>query len=285
MIQTNVIKIQSLRLNVISRTGHLIQVRNHVKVHPWRKIRSSRESYLDPTRTPYTDPYNINEFLKDKRQKKAWQIVIPKNKDNRFNSFLWNKSYRSDPAEARHIAQTELEKFKQSVEQRGHARECKPYNPPEGVTETIIVILKQSLIDTGCEAFIEGNSDTDDLMIINLNNNLALKFSFISKCIEELGHDLPNSYINDMETVKDVVDYYNTAVRGLNSYAVMVRQQDSSLPGNLHLISDPIRFDKESDQFFNGYNAMPGIVSKIPGLRASKKHPILNQDEFQWPDI
>lgn len=274
-------------LSLKSPGGQLTQVRNHVKVHPWRKVRTTRECYLDPSKTPYTDPFNMNEFNVNNKQKKPWQIVIPKDRDNRYNAYKWNESYRSDPAEAKEISMKRFDAFQKSVESRGSAREYQPYSPPENVREKVLTLLKQSILESG-DKLDKINNDLktdDDILAINLNQSRGLKFSLLKNCIENFGHDLPNSYLNDIETVGDVVDYYNTPKRGVNAYTAMIRQQGSGLPENLYLIPEPERFNKESNDAFKGLNALPGIVSKVPGLRASKKYPVLNQDEFEWPDV
>lgn len=284
-MQTNIINnISNLRIR--SNIGQLIQVRNHVKMYPWRQARYARYSYLDNTKTPYTDPNCLNEFDKNKRQKKPWQVVVPKDKDNRFNAYLWNESYRSDPNDAKKVSYKRLESFEKSLLSRGHCRESKPYDPPDGVQDKVLGFLRESLVESGDQSAVCDKVKTDeDILAININASLPLKFSLLTKCIEEFGHDLPNSYLNDIDTVGDVVNYFMTPVRGMNSYAMMVRKQDNSLPENLHLISEPIRFDKQTDEYFQGYGALPGVVSRYPGLRGGKKYPTLNQDEFHWPDI
>lgn len=265
--------------------GDVIQVRNHVKIWPWRKNRNSRECYLDNTKTPYTDRHNINEFDKEKKQKKPWMLVIPKDKDNRFNSCKWNENYRSDPVEAKETAESKLKRFSDSLRSRGSARETKAYNPPDGVQARIFALYRESLLDSKESPESEmTNSSEDDLLAIDLNQSLRLKFNLISKCVEAFQHDLPTSWLNDVGTINDLVGYFSTPVRGVNPYSALVGNQ-SALPANLSLQPEPIRFDKETDEFFQGYNALPGLVCKIPGLRARKKYPILNQDEFQWPDI
>lgn len=262
--------------------GDVIQVRNHVKMYPWRKNRNSRESYLDNTKTPYTDRHNINEFDIKKRQRKPWTYVIPKDKDARFNSYKWNENYRSDPVEAKETAESKLRRFSDSLRSRGYAKETKAYDPPDGVQERILALYRESLLESPDSG--TANSSDDDILAIDLNQSIKLKFNLISKCVEAFQHDLPNSWLNDVGTMSDLVGYFSTQVRGVNPYSALVSHQES-LPVNLSLLPEPVRFDIETDEFFQGYNAYPGIVSKIPGLRARKKFPVLNQDEFQWPDI
>lgn len=263
-----------------SQLGCFVQKRAHVRVTPWRVIRTKRESYLDNTKTDYTDRRNINEFLSYKRKKKDWQIVIPKDKDNRFSSYHWNYTFRSDPEEAKKEARSRFQSLSDSLRARGSPRETDPYEPPEDVEERLLSIATSILVGEGAQQSV----NRDEILDIDLNKSKNLKFDFVSRCIDEFNRHMPSPFLNEMSTIRDVLEYFATPVRGLNPYSSLLRQE-SSLPVNLSLISEPIRFDKESDTFFGGHNALPGIISKVPGLRAAKKYPILNQDEFQWPDI
>lgn len=248
-------------------SGQIFQVRNHVKMYPWRRHRDAAYSHLDNTRTPYTDKHNINEFRSDERQLKPWQKVIYKDKDHRFNAYQRNDSYVSDPKRARGIAMDKFKSLADSLSSRGHARQRQAYSPPQDVEEKILGICKSV-----------GLQKEDSL------SDRELKFRFISACIATFNHHLPSSYLNDMDTVQDVIEYFSTEVLGVNPYDNLV-SKTNELPPNLAIIAEPHRFNKESDPMFGGHTALPGVVSRVPGLRAAKKYPVLNQDEFQWPDI
>lgn len=274
-----------LRAAINSRLN-FIQKRTHVKIYPIPYQKNRRETYMDPTKTPYTDRHNISEFqgVGEKRIKmrKPWMVVTPKEKEAQYNQYHWDDSYRSDPKEARKTAKEKLNSFKSSVMSRGGVKDSKPYDPPQDVSNRIRSIYKDILKDMEQAQ----PKQIDDLQpeCIDLNHSKLLKLSLISKCSEEFDHELPNSSLSYTLTLADLIEFYSTPVMGINSYAALVRQSDEP-PKNLHIIEEPTRFDIESDTFFKGYTAYPGLVSKINGLRASKKYPILNQEEFQWPDI
>lgn len=262
----------------------VVQVRHHVKMWPWRKIRTARESHLDNTKTPYTEGHNINEFKVSEKRKKPWQIVIPKDKDSRYNQMNWNPIYESDPVQAKEFSRSQMEKFEKSLIERGPSRESKPYEPPANVTDKVFAILKSTLLNSE-QTNSPTVSTTDDSLATFKLDSIDLKFKLLSKCIESFKHNLPSSYLNEINTVADVIDYFNRPVRGINSYAAMTKTQESLLPGNLYLLPEAIRFDKDNNSYFKDLNALPGTISKVPGLRGSKKYAVLNQDEFQWPDI
>lgn len=281
-MQSIIVKL-SVPQRLESATGHTIQIRNHVKNYPWRRNRLSRESCQDPTETPYTDRINMNEFDINKRKMKPWQRVTPKEKDNRFNAYKWNDSYKSDPKEAQQTAERRWEAFAQSVIDRGSARETRQYNAPDcdTVRQRVLSLYKSSSLKD--QDHIVDETD-DNILRLDLNHCRALKLSLISRCIEEFSHHLPTPYLNDICTIQDLVKYYSTSVRGLDPYTSLARK-DNELPPNLFLVTEPHRWDKETDKAFDGYNAYPGIIGVVPGLRGKKKYPTLNQEEFQWPDI
>lgn len=260
------------------------QVRHHSKMYPWRQNRSNRECYLDTSTPAYTDKHNINEFRPSKRQRKEWQKVIPKEFDNRYNAYTWNTNYKSNPTEAKETAQSRLKRFQDSLRIRGSARETESYTPPANVQESILNLLKGSLVEAQEGGSLDSLETDEKILDLNLDQARELKFNLICKCIEEFRHDMPSSFLNDIGTVRDVVDYFSTPVRGVNPYTALLRKEDS-LPANLSLIAEPIRYDVEKDELFGGKSAYPGLVNKIPGIRGSKKYPILNQSEFQWPDV
>ena len=72
-----------------------------------------------------------------------------------------------------------------------------------------------------------------------------------------------------MKSVGDVREYYATEVRGTNTYNQLAATRET--PMNLHLISEPNRFNPESDNLFNGIDAFPGPKQEQVGLRAKKK--------------
>lgn len=87
-----------------------------------------------------------------------------------------------------------------------------------------------------------------------------------------------------MRIVGDVVQFYLTPIRGVNTYDHLARNQDD-LPLNLHIIPEVKRYDPdEKDNFFKGVDAFPGGVDRIQGLRAQKKYPV-HKTQFKWPDI
>ena len=86
-----------------------------------------------------------------------------------------------------------------------------------------------------------------------------------------------------MNTIDDVKEFYQTPIRGKSNYDTLA-QNSSNLPKNLHVIAEPLRFNKQTDTFFDGVSAFPGRKTELVGLRAKKLYPTSN-DNFVWPDV
>lgn len=86
-----------------------------------------------------------------------------------------------------------------------------------------------------------------------------------------------------MKTIGDVRLYYQTEVKGNNSYHQLI-SDSSQLPKNLHLIPEPIRFDAKTDTFFKGVSAYPAQSNEVTGIKLKKKFPT-SADNFVWPDV
>jgi hypothetical protein len=184
-----------------------------------------------------------------------------------------DESYRTDPAEARSVSDMKLESLKHSLSMKGFARDVKPYEPPNNVENLIEQIFKE----------VGGKQSTENLLSISLANHI-LKFKFLSLCASHFDHEVSNSDLHRLKVVGDVVSYYSTAVRGVNSYDHLIRNQDM-LPANLHVIQDPELFNpEEKDKFHKGIDAFPGLIDQTRGLRARAKYPSVKK-VFHWPDI
>lgn len=88
-----------------------------------------------------------------------------------------------------------------------------------------------------------------------------------------------------MKTVRDVVHFYQTGIRGSMAYDHLIRIQNrDELPGNLYLLQDPVSYNPDSE-FLGGIDAFPGNPSmRSYGIREMAKYPLVKQT-IPWPDI
>lgn len=59
-----------------------------------------------------------------------------------------------------------------------------------------------------------------------------LKFSFLARLADDLGHAVPNSRLHQMCRVRDVLDFYNTPVREQSKFDELTA---SNLPPNIRI--------------------------------------------------
>ncbi|CAG2102786.1 unnamed protein product [Medioppia subpectinata] len=218
----------------------------------------------------------VNKYPKRSSKREDWQRVRPMGYEPRLRKLkIWEQNDRitADPRVARNTAASKLQSMKDDLLNRGFCRETKPYEPPKDV---------YNIIESVCRQVFESQTQSKNWSQNSLSDRIV-KFKFLTKCNEELNHEIPNSMLYLMRTVSDVVEYYSTPIRGITSYDQMVQNSDQ-LPQNLHVIGEPLRFNPETDTFFGGISAYPFHDQRVKGLRATKKYPVI-KGHFKWPDV
>ena len=92
----------------------------------------------------------------------------------------------------------------------------------------------------------------------------------LTKCIAKFDHDIPNTKLNELNTIADLVEYFSTEQRDTSSFEDLYRQPD--LPKNMHINTEYKRFDPATDTFFGGRDAYPDHDSIVSSLWYSKKY-------------
>ncbi|KAH9501730.1 mitochondrial ribosomal protein L50 [Dermatophagoides farinae] len=204
--------------------------------------------------------------IRSKREK--WQNVKAMEYEDelkKIRKIEFNDRLHADPEQARQMAEDKFQQLADRLKSSGLCRDTKPYDPPENTSQ---------IIDEICQEICRGS---------NFFSNLTEKFNFLTKCQERFDHEVTNSELYRMNTVDDVREYYMIPVRGRSKYNVWAYEK-STLPPNLNLIPEPLRFNPKTDTFFDGVNAFPGNTPQVVGLRAKKKYPKI-EDNFIWPDV
>uniref|UniRef100_T1IJV2 Large ribosomal subunit protein mL50 n=1 Tax=Strigamia maritima TaxID=126957 RepID=T1IJV2_STRMM len=169
------------------------------------------------------------------------------------------KQYEKEVEESFLPPQQKIEFNLQSLATRGFLRSTKPYTPPNDVSEKILNIARLTI------------EHKDDNQLINFAlTDPDTRFHFLSSCVTELHHDIPNSQLHEMTSVSAVIDYYQLPVSTVNSYDKMCDTPES-LPPNLHMQKEPIRFHPETDTMFGGISAFPEHSVIVSGLKSKKK--------------
>jgi large subunit ribosomal protein L50 len=143
----------------------------------------------------------------------------------------------------------------------------KAYKPPSNVESEIKILCKETFGKDFNEKTYQGLSFSNPLR----------KFQVLSRCVGIFKHNIPNTTLNEIKTVKDLIDYY------------MIEQKDTStledlknsehLPKNLHINLEYTRFEPEKDKFFNGRDAYQNRDTKVTSLWYSKKYKEVKKEK------
>ncbi|KAH8345809.1 hypothetical protein KR067_006153, partial [Drosophila pandora] len=149
----------------------------------------------------------------------------------------------------------------ESIAAKGFLRPHKPYTPPADAADRIRSValslqLKGEKLD-----------------------NLSEKFQFLSACFQELKHGVPNSQVHELNTISDVITFYQTSVDTTVPLDALKRVE---LPENLHIQYDYVRFNPETDTKFNGKTAFPKSSTLVTGLKYRGKYEG-NEAKRSWP--
>ncbi|CAH8851720.1 unnamed protein product [Trichobilharzia szidati] len=151
-----------------------------------------------------------------------------------------------------------------------------PYCPPMDV-ESRIQALSEKLLNL--KSSTDDNNESADhhrhqWKEYRFQDN-AEKYKMFTACINEFKHNIANSYLHEINTIGELIDYFSTPVETPDFlYKITKDSQDGNidLPANLSIQVEPLRYNPNEDTFFK-VNAYPGRSTIVSDLAASKKHP------------
>ncbi|XP_074643143.1 large ribosomal subunit protein mL50-like [Tubulanus polymorphus] len=152
-------------------------------------------------------------------------------------------------------SETQLQRIK-TLRSRASVRTQKiAYKPPENAEQLIESIVTESL----------GSTD-DNWKTLSLENP-SIKYKILTKCMQQLNHYVPNSYMSDLKTIQDVVNFFQIEVRDTAPIEDLSRLD---LPKNLHVQMDYKFFNPDTDTMHGGIPAHPKQDFVIRGLKDKK---------------
>ena len=75
--------------------------------------------------------------------------------------------------------------------------------------------------------------------------------------------------MTSMKTVENAVDYFNI---GVKETATLEDMKSSSLPANLHINTEYVRFNPDTDTMFGGRTAFPGQDTHVTSIKYNRKY-------------
>ncbi|ALC44498.1 mRpL50 [Drosophila busckii] len=154
----------------------------------------------------------------------------------------------------------------ESIASKGFLRPHKPYAPPKDAAERVRAIA----------AALQLNKSGGDQQKLT---ELEDKFKLLSACFEELKHGVPNSQVHEINTIADVVAFYEKPVDTTVPLDALKRIE---LPENLHIQHEYLRFHPDTDTKFNGKSAFPKSSTLVTGLKYRRKYEG-HEAKRSWP--
>ncbi|XP_071446898.1 large ribosomal subunit protein mL50 [Hetaerina americana] len=152
-------------------------------------------------------------------------------------------------------ATTKLKDNAIALASKGFLRSLKPYNPPDNAEQLMLSIGKK---------FFGSNLGKNSRI-----NNSQEKFDILAECHRAFKHSVPNSLLHTIVTFGDIAEFYQspvTTTTPLDEMKVM------TLPPNLHIQHDYVRFHPDTDVMFGGVSAFPKSSTIVTGLKYKKKY-------------
>ncbi|XP_030745218.1 39S ribosomal protein L50, mitochondrial isoform X2 [Sitophilus oryzae] len=180
---------------------------------------------------------------------KTGQILAPKN--------IFRQCYATKAEKKKGIDRKpgpKLTGTAESLATKGFLRPQKEYVPPADVNKTLSVIFQEVL---GTEQL--------DTKVVDLND----RFKLFATCFSQIGHSIPNSLLHQIETLKDVVKFYETPVDVRTPYDKL---KNVELPENLHVQHEYHRWLPDTDDRFGGLTAFPESSTIVTGLKYKGKY-------------
>ncbi|CAH8536371.1 unnamed protein product [Schistosoma mattheei] len=141
-----------------------------------------------------------------------------------------------------------------------------PYCPPEDVELRIEALSKK--------LFNLSSSNNNQWKAYRFQNNDE-KYKIFTACITEFNHHIANSYLHEINSIEDLINYFMTPVETpdfLYKLTSDARNNVCQLPSNLNIQLEPVRYNPNEDHFFK-VNAYPGRSTIVSNLAATRKYP------------
>ena len=91
----------------------------------------------------------------------------------------------------------------------------------------------------------------------------------LTRLMVEFDHVIPNTTLTELRTLDDVISFFSTPVKDGSSLEDLAKL---SLPPNLHIQTEALRFQSHSDTFFQGYTAFPDRPTVVSSLKYRRKY-------------
>jgi len=135
------------------------------------------------------------------------------------------------------------------------------YYPPEDILERMEEICRQLLTPSASSSSFNTLSFPDD----------RVKFLFLDRCVETFRRRIPSSFVDDVHTVSDAVDFFSRPRLARDRILERMNDGEIPMPKNVHVIPDYMTFEKEME-LHEGRDAYPNQDIIVSSLREKGKY-------------
>ncbi|XP_067645165.1 large ribosomal subunit protein mL50 [Eurosta solidaginis] len=157
-----------------------------------------------------------------------------------------------------------MKNMEKSIASKGFLRSQKSYSPGSNIVEAVHAICDNLKIPKSIGYKLK---------------NLEEKFRILDACYKNFQHSVPNSQVHEMQSIDDVVQFYETPVNTTTPYDAL---KTMDLPENLHIQYDYLRYHPDTDTKFKGQTAFPKSSTLVTGLKYRGKYEG-HEAKRSWP--
>ncbi|EFO86175.1 hypothetical protein GCK72_005627 [Caenorhabditis remanei] len=188
---------------------------------------------------------SLRKTLPSIRARESTQVQVPSESVTDFDDDIFENRIDQD-----------------SIRARGFLKYTQSYTPSNEVKNQVLKTASECLQKAGISSenveqykFVEGDN--------------SLKFELINRLGKSIKHWPTNGKLLHLETVADVVKFYQEPVKNITKYTEMAR--DETKPKNVSIMEQAVRFHPEDTHMYHGgITAFPGSGGEVISLRQKR---------------
>lgn len=149
-----------------------------------------------------------------------------------------------------------------AIRARGFLKYTQNYVPGVDVKNQVLEAASSCLRSAGVKS-----ENVDQYKFVEGDN--SVKFELLNRLGKSIEHWPTNGKLLHLETVADVVEFYQTPVKNVTKYTEMAR--DENKPKNVSIMEHAARFHPEDTHMYHGgITAFPGSGGEVLSLRQKR---------------
>ncbi|CAI2341642.1 unnamed protein product [Caenorhabditis sp. 36 PRJEB53466] len=188
---------------------------------------------------------SLRKTLPSIRARESTQVVAPADSVAEFDDALFDSRIDTD-----------------AIRARGFLKYTQNYIPSNDVKDQVLETASSCLQKAGISA--EG---VEQYKFADGDN--SVKFELLSRLGKSIKHWPTNGKLLHLETVADVVEFYQKPVKNVTKYTELAR--DETKPKNVSVMEQAVRFHPEDTHMYHGgVTAFPGSGGEVISLRQKR---------------